>query len=121
MYFYLLSFCYDYSVKNLFIIFFLTSLSGFSWAQNDLIRIQSIGIGPTEAEAITDAQINALKRSYQTFLSSDLTVLNNQIVKDEVVTLVSGTIKEFKILSTFQGDLGLWQASIDATLSQDSF
>ena len=93
-------------------------LGSNAWSQEQLIRVQTIGVGATKAEAVTDAQINALKLSYQTFLSSDLTVVNDQIVNDEIASLVSGTIKNFEVLSTFEGDMGLWEANIDATLTQ---
>ena len=88
------------------------------WSEDQLIRVQTIGVGATEAEAVTDAQINALQLSYQTFISPDLVILNNQIVHDEIASLVSGTIQDFKVLSTFEDNLGLWEASIDATLTQ---
>ncbi|MBM22978.1 MAG: hypothetical protein CMD78_01770 [Gammaproteobacteria bacterium] len=93
-------------------------LSSVVWSEDQLIRVQTIGIGATEAEAVTDAQINALQLSYQTFISTDLVILNNQIVHDEIASLVSGTIQDFKVLSTFEDNLGLWEASIDATLTQ---
>ncbi|SVD01277.1 uncharacterized protein METZ01_LOCUS354131, partial [marine metagenome] len=95
-------------------------LSSVVWSEDKLIRIQTIGTGLTEVEAVTDAQINALRLTYGTFISSNLVILNDQIVHDEIASLVKGTIQDFKVLSTFENNRGLWEASIDATLTQGS-
>jgi len=95
-------------------------LSSVVWSEDKLIRVQTIGTGLTEVEAVTDAQINALRLTYGTFISSNLVILNDQIVHDEIASLVKGTIQDFKVLSTFENNRGLWEASIDATLTQGS-
>ena len=84
----------------------------------DKFRVQTSGFGITKSEATIDAQRNALKLSYQTFISSDLTVLNDQLVSQEIVSLVSGTIDDFQILSSFQDNEGYWEVSINAILSK---
>ena len=64
------------------------------------IKLTITGVGDTKANAILDAQRNALRYSYGEFISSDVTVLNNELKKNEIVNLVSGTIKNFKVLSS---------------------
>ena len=66
----------------------------------DDIKLTVTGFGDNKANAILDAQRNALRYSYGEFISSDITVLNNELKKDEIVNLVSGTIKNFKVLSS---------------------
>ena len=64
------------------------------------IKLTVTGFGDNKANAILDAQRNALRYSYGEFISSDITVLNNELKKNEIVNLVSGTIKNFKVLSS---------------------
>lgn len=63
------------------------------------IRLTITGSGITEDEAVKDAQRNALRKSYGEFISTNLTILNNELTKNETVNLVSGTIKNYKVLS----------------------
>ena len=65
------------------------------------------GIGDSKANAIIDAQRNALRASYGEFVSSNLTTLNNQLTKNENVNLVSGTIKDFKVISESENDFAI--------------
>ena len=57
------------------------------------------GVGDSKANAIIDAQRNALRISYGEFISTNLTTLENQLTKNETVNLVSGTVKNYKVLS----------------------
>ena len=54
-----------------------------------------------------DAQRNALRTSYGEFVSTNLTVLNNELTKNETVNLVSGTIKDFEVLSESINDFAV--------------
>ena len=65
------------------------------------------GIGDSKANAIIDAQRNALRTSYGEFVSTNLTTLNNQLTKNENVNLVSGTIKDFKVISESENDFAV--------------
>ena len=65
------------------------------------------GIGDSKANAIIDAQRNALRTSYGEYVSTNLTTLNNQLTKNENVNLVSGTIKDFKVISESENDFAV--------------
>ncbi len=62
------------------------------------------GVGDSKANAIIDAQRNALRISYGEFISTNLTTLDNQLTKNETVNLVSGTVKNYKVLSETVND-----------------
>ena len=83
--------------KIINVILFLTVIT-FPLQAEDL-TLNVTGIGATKSEAIQDAQRNALRTSYGEFVSTNLTVLNNQLTKNETINLVSGTIKDFVLLS----------------------
>lgn len=63
------------------------------------IILSVTGLGTSKADAIVDAQRNALRLSYGEYVSSNLETLNNQLTKNETVNLVAGTIKDYKVLS----------------------
>ena len=71
------------------------------------IELNVVGVGDSKASAIIDAQRNALRTSYGEFVSTNLTVLNNELTKNETVNLVSGTIKDFEVLSESINDFAV--------------
>lgn len=71
------------------------------------LELNVVGVGDSKASAIIDAQRNALRTSYGEFVSTNLTVLNNELTKNETVNLVSGTIKDFEVLSESINDFAV--------------
>ena len=53
----------------------------------------------TKDEAIKTALRNAIEQAYGTFVSANTSILNDELIKDEIVTIASGNIKEYKELS----------------------
>ena len=100
-------------------IIFLTTLSHFTTAED--LRLKITGIGETEANAVLDAQRNALRTSYGEFVSSNLTILNNELTKNETINLVSGTIKDFKVISKTVNDFSdppITEVLLDVTVNR---
>ena len=89
-------------------IFSLIYLLIFSFSlQAEDVTLFVAGIGDSKANAIIDAQRNALRTSYGEFVTTNLTTLNNQLTKNENVNLVSGTIKDFKVISESENDFAV--------------
>ena len=93
------------SNKKIFSLIFLL-IFAFPLQAEDITLVVK-GIGDSKANAIVDAQRNALRASYGEFVSSNLTTLNNQLTKNENVNLVSGTIKDFKVISESENDFAI--------------
>ena len=91
--------------KKISSLFFLLIFAFPLQAQDISLVVE--GIGDSKANAIIDAQRNALRASYGEFVSSNLTTLNNQLTKNENVNLVSGTIKDFKVISESENDFAI--------------
>ena len=66
------------------------------------IEVISSGQGKTEEEATRIALRNALEDSYGTFISSSSIISNDILVSDEIISLVQGNIKKYKILNSNQ-------------------
>lgn len=79
-------------------IFLLFLIPSFTYATNE-VEITVSGSGTSKEEAISNALRSAIEQTYGAFVSSNTTILNDKIVKDDIVSLSSGNIKEYKILA----------------------
>jgi hypothetical protein len=88
----------------------------FAQNTND-VTLTVVGSGKTIEEAKTNALRSAIEQAYGAFVSSNTEILNDEIVKDEIVSISSGNIKEFKILSQSELMENLVSMTLSATVS----
>ena len=81
------------------------------------VTLVTSGEGMTKAEATAAALRSAIEQSFETFVSANTTILNDDIVKDEVATVTSGNIKSYKELSCTKDHQGVYTVSVSATVS----
>ena len=62
------------------------------------VKLVASGEGMTETEAVQNALRSAIEQTYGVFVSANTDILNDDLVKDEVVTVSSGNIHSYKIL-----------------------
>ncbi|MBD5316503.1 MAG: hypothetical protein HDS11_02370 [Bacteroides sp.] len=67
--------------------------------ENQEITLTVSSDGPTKDEAVKNALRLAIEQAYGAFVSANTTILNDELVKDEIVTISNGAIKEYKIIS----------------------
>lgn len=77
------------------------------------------GTGSTKEEATLNALRSAIEQTYGTFVSANTDVLNDNLVKDEIVTISSGNIKSYKELYSSQDSSGVYDVSLQAVVSID--
>lgn len=77
------------------------------------------GTGETKEEATKNALRSAIEQAFGTFVSANTEVLNDELIKDEITTVSTGNIKSYKELSVSQTSNGLYDASVQATVSID--
>lgn len=63
------------------------------------VQLTVVADGATRDLAIQSALRTAIEQTFGTFVSSHTEILNDSLVKDEIATVASGNIKEFKCLS----------------------
>lgn len=69
-------------------------------AQNNPdVTLTVLGTGVNKEEAVTNALRSAIEQAYGVFVSSDLTILNDEVVRNEIATISKGNIKSYKELS----------------------
>lgn len=66
---------------------------------NDEIALVVSAEGVTKEEAVKIALRSAIEQSYGTFVSANTTLLDDEMVKDEIVTVTTGSIKEYQELA----------------------
>ena len=75
------------------------------------------GQGKTPDDAKQSALRNAIEQAFGTFISSKTDILNDQLIKDEIVSVSNGNIQKFEILSEGQMTDGSYYSTLKATVS----
>lgn len=94
----------------------LAANSTYAQTQNDVTLVVSAD-GVSKDEATKTALRSAIEQAYGTFVSANTTILNDELVKDEIVTVASGNIKEYKEIACEQMPNGKMFITLQATVS----
>lgn len=84
--------------KKSLLVALLLLFSGLVYASDEVSIVVSSD-GATKDEAIKMALRNAIEQTFGAFVSSNTTVLNDQLANDEIVSLSSGNVKSYEILT----------------------
>ena len=104
-------------MKNIILIIAL-ALSFNLYAQDDkTVTLVVSGQGKTQDEAKQNALRSAIEQAFGTFISSKTEILNDNLVKDEIVSVSNGNIQKFEIISEVQIPNGDYATSLKATVS----
>lgn len=96
------------SIFKLFLAFVLILSTTAAFAQSngnnskDEITLTVSAEGPTKDEAMMNALLKAIEQSYGSFVSKNTTMLNDESVKDEIVRVSNGAIKEYSEVSSYE-------------------
>ena len=89
--------------------------------KENIVTVVTVSSGETKSEAIKFALRDALEQSYGTFISSNTKILNDEIYKDEIVSISSGNIINYEIISELQQPNGFYSVTISSQVSLKSF
>ena len=102
--------------KKIFLILLL--MGNIIIAQEDkTVTLTVSGSGQTLEESKTNALRSAIEQAFGAFISSKTEILNDNLVKDEIVSVSNGNIQKFDIISELQIPDGGYATSIKATVS----
>lgn len=73
--------------------------------------------GPTKEEATKNALRSAIEQAYGAFVSANTTILNDELVKDEIITVSNGSIKEYKEISAIETAKGGYMVTLSTVVS----
>lgn len=72
--------------------------------------------GSTKDEATKIALRSAIEQAFGTFVSANTTILNDELVKDEIITVTNGNIKSYEEISTNIVQNGKTYVTLKATV-----
>ena len=88
--------------KTLVLIAFVF-LTVTTFAQTTVSLVVS-GEGPTKMEATSAALRSAIEQAFGTFVSANTTILNDELVENEIATVSSGNIESYEEISSFESN-----------------
>lgn len=100
----------------LFLSILLLSLSIL--AQNEVSLVVS-GEGKDKDEATLNALQSAIEQTYETFVSSNTTILKDKVVQGEIASLSIGNIKEYEYISEQHLSNGIVYVTLNTTVCVD--
>lgn len=83
---------------------------------NDEVTLVVFGKAVDSEKATAVALRSAIEQAYGVFVSANTTILNDALVKDEIVTISSGNIKSYKVLSDVKCEDGQEMVTVKATV-----
>lgn len=86
-------------------------------AADKVVTLTVSGQGSTADAARQSALRNAIEQAFGTFISSHTEILNDQLVKDEIVSVSNGNIQAFDVLSEVEIPGGGYASTLKATVS----
>lgn len=75
------------------------------------------GEANSKDEAVKQALRSAIEQTFGTFVSANTEVLNDELIKDEIVTVSTGNITGYKEIDTYQTKDGNYFTTLEATVS----
>ena len=103
-------------LKFLLVILLLNFSSVFS--QDDkTVTLTVSAQGETISEAKQNALRDAIEQAFGAFISSNTEILNDELVKDEIVSVSNGNIKDFEVIYEVELPNGDYATTLKATVS----
>lgn len=93
-----------------------TTTNNVSSPNDKIVSLVVSGTGSTKEDATRNALRSAIEQAFGTFVSANTEVLNDDLIKDEVVTITTGNIKNYKELYCASIG-GVYNVSLQATVS----
>jgi hypothetical protein len=104
----------NYTLLTLCFLFY-----GSLFAQTDekIVSLVVTGTGKTKDEAKQNALRSAVEQAFGAFISSKTELLNDSLVKDEIVSISNGNINKFEIVSEIPIPPNGYAISLNASVS----
>jgi hypothetical protein len=83
----------------------------------DVVTLTTTAEGKTKDEAVMNALRSAIEQAFGTFISSKTEIVNDHLIRDEIVSVASGNIQKYDVLSTTAIPNGNTVVSVKANVS----
>lgn len=104
---------------NKLVLFFFIVLNNIAFAQDrdKTVTLTVSGQGKSSKEAKQIALRSAIEQAFGTFISSKTEILNDSLVKDEIISVSNGNIQKIEVLSDIQVADSVYVTTLNATVS----
>ncbi len=93
-----------------------------SFAQDDkTVTLVVSGQGKTKEEATQSALLSAIEQAFGAFISSKTEILNEKLVKDEIVSISNGNIQKYDVVSEVEIPAGGFAMTLKTVVSVTKF
>ena len=100
------------------IIAILLAISFSVHSQDDkTVTLTVSAQGKTQDQAKTNALRNAIEQAFGTFISTNTEILNDELVKDEIVSVSNGNIQDYEVVSEIELPDGRYATTLKALVS----
>jgi hypothetical protein len=104
-------------MKKLLLVIFLLNNLGVNAQEDKTVTLTVSGTGKTIEEAKNNALRSAIEQAFGAFVSSKTEILNDNLVKDEIVSVSNGNIQKFDIISQVEIPNNGYAMTLNATVS----
>jgi len=96
---------------------FIFSQQSIHAQEDKTVSLTVSGTGKTIEEAKTNALRSAIEQAFGAYISSKTEILNDNLVKDEIVSVANGNIQKFEIVSQVEIPNNGYAMTLNATVS----
>jgi hypothetical protein len=100
----------------IFIMAFALNINAYG-QEDKTVTLVTTGQGETKDEAKKNALRNAIEQAFGAYISTKTEILNDELVKDEIVSVANGNIQKFEIISEVKIPDGGYATTLQATVS----
>jgi hypothetical protein len=103
----------------IFIIFFcfISAIQAQSKKDLDVVNVKVVSSGKSESSALTEALRSALIQASSVFISSNTSIINDEIAKDEISMISNGSIAGYEIIAKTNNADGELLITVDVAVS----
>ena len=95
----------------------VSNISNTNSQENKTVTLIVSGTGKTLEEAKTNALRSAIEQAFGAFISSKTEILNDNLVKDEIVSVTNGNIQKYDVISQVEIPNNGYAVTLNATVS----
>jgi len=106
-------------MKKILLIFIMLLNLVCSAQEDKTVTLTVSGSGKTLEESKTNALRSAIEQAFGAFISSKTEILNDNLVKDEIVSIANGNVQKYDVVSQVEIPNNGFAITLNATVSID--